>query len=112
VVDGKRLQLATADAKAETGKWYALRVVMHGDTMACFLDGKQLLEARDADFKVRGKIGLWTKADAVSSFDDLAVRQADPISDTDPKGPRSPEKKSPPGAGPGRERPDGAAGKK
>jgi 3-keto-disaccharide hydrolase len=112
VVDGKRLQLATADAKAEAGKWYALRVVMHGDAMACFLDGKQLLEARDGDFKVRGKIGLWTKADAVSSFDDLAVRQADPITDADTKDQKGPEKKPPPGAGPDRKRPAETGGKK
>lgn len=41
--------------------------------MEGFYDGKKYLEIRDKTFP-RGKIGLWTKADAVTSFDDLRVR--------------------------------------
>jgi hypothetical protein len=72
VVDGKRTQLGTADAKASNA-WHEIRVEMAGDAIRCFLDGKQLLEAKDGTFPEAGRIGLWTKADAQTHFDDLKV---------------------------------------
>ncbi len=74
VVDGKRVQLQSAEAKTEAARWYALRVVMIGDHITCFLDGRKLLDVKDDTFKNAGRIGLWTKADASSSFDDLTAR--------------------------------------
>jgi hypothetical protein len=77
VVEGKRIQLATADvAPAEgsdtlSGIWHTIRVVHRGTKIACYLNGKLLLEADDAAIQKPGKVGLWTKADAVTSFDDL-----------------------------------------
>ncbi len=78
VKDGKRKQLASADVETETGRWYTVRVTMTGERIACFLDGKKLLEAEDATFPDAGQAGLWTKADAVTSFDDLEVRSIPP----------------------------------
>jgi hypothetical protein len=72
VVDGKRTQLATADMKAEPG-WRTIRVTMKGEQIECYLDGKKRLEAKDDTFKDAGKVGLWTKADAATHFDDLMV---------------------------------------
>ena len=72
VVDGKRTQLANADLKADAG-WRTIRVTMKGDQIECTLDGKKVAEARDDTFKDAGKVGLWTKADAATHFDDLAV---------------------------------------
>jgi alpha-N-arabinofuranosidase len=72
VVAGKRTQLATADVDAGPG-WHGLEVVARGDSISCSLDGKKLLEARDAEFPEAGMVGLWTKADARTRFDDLAV---------------------------------------
>ncbi|MEW6747412.1 MAG: PepSY domain-containing protein [Planctomycetota bacterium] len=74
VVDGKRKQLQTVEVKTETGTWYALKAVMAGDHIKCFLDGKPLLDVRDDTFKDAGMVGLWTKADASTSFDDFTVR--------------------------------------
>src|SRR5262249_10493733 len=74
VVNGKRTQFDSADVKTEAGQWHTMRAVMGGDRIACYLDGKKLLEAKDDTFKDAGMIGFWTKADAASSFDDLAVR--------------------------------------
>lgn len=73
VVDGKRQQFDTADVDITAGKWYRLRAVMVGDKMTCYLNGKKCLEAKDDTFKDAGMIGLWTKADASSSFDNLVV---------------------------------------
>ena len=73
VVDGKRSPpLANAEVDHHDG-WTALRVTMTGDRIACYLDGKKLLDARDATFAGPGKVGLWSKADARTLFDDLTL---------------------------------------
>jgi hypothetical protein len=46
---------------------------MVGDHIECFLDGQKHLEARDTTFSEPGLVGLWTKADARTEFDDLVV---------------------------------------
>ena len=76
VVDGKRIQLGTAEEiVAAEGKWHTIRVVHKGNHIRCFFGGKMLLEAKDDAFKEAGKIGLWTKADAQTYFDDLVIRK-------------------------------------
>ncbi|HEY2154034.1 MAG TPA: hypothetical protein VGH33_00290 [Isosphaeraceae bacterium] len=72
VVDGKRTLILNADIPHSDG-WHALRVTMSGDQIACFYDGKKSLEAADTTFPGAGKIGLWSKADAQSQFDDLTL---------------------------------------
>jgi len=73
VVGGSRRQLKSADFRMTSGTWHTMRIVAKGDQMECFYDDKKYLEVRDTTFS-RGKIGLWTKADAVTYFDDLRVR--------------------------------------
>jgi Domain of Unknown Function (DUF1080) len=73
VVDGVRTMFQ--DAKAPKGDgWRAIRVVMKGDHIECYLDGSKLLDVRDSTFPDAGKIGLWSKADARSYFDDLTLK--------------------------------------
>ena len=48
---------------------------MVGPKITCYLDGQKLLEAEDGTFKEAGLIGLWSKADAQSYFDDLNVAE-------------------------------------
>jgi hypothetical protein len=73
VVDGERTMFQ--DAKAPKGDgWRAIRVVMKGDRIECYLDGSKLLDVRDSTFPDAGKIGLWSKADARSYFDDLTLK--------------------------------------
>jgi len=74
VVNGKRIQLGSADVKALAGKWHRLRVVHEGDHIQCFLNGKPMLDVHDSAFAEAGKIGLWTKADAVTHFDNVRVK--------------------------------------
>ncbi len=72
--DRGRRQLASANVKAPPlGLWHFVRVVAVGDRMQAWLDGVLLLDHRDASFK-SGRVGLWTKADSVTAFDDLTVR--------------------------------------
>lgn len=72
VVDGVRKQLKSVKVPSDNA-WHTLRATMSGSSIACYLDGKKLLEADDATFPDAGMIGLWTKADAQSYFDDLTV---------------------------------------
>jgi hypothetical protein len=76
IVEGKRLQLATKNVDSESGKWHTLRVVHRGNHIQCYLNGKLLLDAKDDTFAQAGKVGLWTKADAQTSFDDFTVSEA------------------------------------
>jgi 3-keto-disaccharide hydrolase len=72
--DRGRRQLATAAVKAPAlGQWHSVRLVAVGDHMQAWLDGKLYLDHRDARFK-SGRVGLWTKADSVTAFDDLGIR--------------------------------------
>jgi hypothetical protein len=72
VVDGVRRQLESADVTTEPG-WHELRCAMRGESIQCALDGVVLLRAKDATFTNAGRVGLWTKADARTRFDDLSV---------------------------------------
>jgi hypothetical protein len=73
VVNGKRTQLATADTQAKAGEWHTIRAVMKGDQIECYLDGQKLLESQDDALPDAGMIGLWSKADAATAFDSVAV---------------------------------------
>jgi hypothetical protein len=73
VVNGRRIQIGSADLKAATGTWHALKVTMTGNHIQCFFDGKKYLDVKDDTFKDAGKAGLWTKADAQTHFDDFQV---------------------------------------
>jgi 3-keto-disaccharide hydrolase len=74
VEKGKRTQFDTAKVPGDK-KWHTLRITMAGDEIACYLDGMQYLEVEDSTFPSAGKIGLWSKADAQSYFDDLTVAE-------------------------------------
>jgi len=73
VVAANRTQLGSADVKADSREWVAIRAVMVRDHIVCYLNNDKLLEVFDDTFKNAGMIGLWTKADATSSFDDLTL---------------------------------------
>jgi hypothetical protein len=73
VVGGKRRQFAGANFEVTAGEWHELRVECIGNKIICYYDGVKRIEARDDTIKDAGKIGLWTKADSVTYFDDLKV---------------------------------------
>jgi hypothetical protein len=74
VKDGHRQQIATYSGKVTSGVWHELRAVAHGDHFEVYWDGKKVLEQEDKTFPNAGKVGVWTKADTVTYFDDLRVR--------------------------------------
>src|SRR5438093_5330166 len=72
--DRGRRQLATARVKAPAlGQLHTMRVVALGDHIQAWLDGARYLEYHDRRYR-SGRVGLWTKADSVTAFDDLTIR--------------------------------------
>ena len=72
--DRGRRQLASASVKAPPlGQWHLMRVVAVGDHIQAWLNGTPYLDYRDSRFK-SGRVGLWTKADSITAFNDLTVR--------------------------------------
>ena len=72
--DRARHQLASANVKPPTlGQWHTLRVVAIGDQIQAYLNGELLLDHRDSRYR-SGQIGLWTKSDSVTAFDDLEIK--------------------------------------
>ena len=69
---GRRSGIKDGGVSVANGKWQELRLQAAGDTLRGILDGRLVVEARDTTYKA-GRIGLWTKADSVTCFDDLVV---------------------------------------
>ncbi len=75
VVAGKRIQLDTKeDLVVPVGEWHTLKIKHVGDQIECFLDGKKILSAQDNTIAKSGQVGLWTKADAQTRFDNFTVQ--------------------------------------
>ncbi len=70
---GIRKMLKNVDIRLNSG-WHTLKVVHHGQRIEIYLNAKRRMNVRNNTFAQAGGIGLWTKADAVTSFDDLVLR--------------------------------------
>ncbi len=73
VVDGRRRPFASFKGKVASGVWHELRVEARGDHLEVFFNGTRVIDAHDRTFMEAGRVGLWTKADSVTDFDDLSV---------------------------------------
>ena len=71
VVDGDRQQFDSVVATIRKGEWATLRVNFVGALFDVFLNGARLLAADDEAIKGAGAVGVWTKADSVTAFDNL-----------------------------------------
>ena len=72
--DRGRHQLATATVQRPAlDQWHTVRVVAVGDHIQAYLNGVLLLDHRDSRYR-SGQVGLWTKADSITAFDDFVVR--------------------------------------
>jgi hypothetical protein len=76
VKGGTRKQLASATVKAASGLWHTIRIEHHGGAITCSLNGEVLIDATDTTFAKAGGVGVWTKADAATSFDDFLITPA------------------------------------
>lgn len=60
------------DTKVPKGKWSTLRVDFKGNLFTVHLNGRKLFEVEDGALSDAGAVGVWTKADSVTAFDDVA----------------------------------------
>jgi hypothetical protein len=60
------------EVKVPTNAWHSLRIDFKASRFTVSFNGKQLFEVEDSTFADAGKIGLWTKADSVTLFDQIA----------------------------------------
>lgn len=74
VVNGNRKQMKSANVKMQKGEWYNIKVVVDGNKIECFYNGQKLLSQTDDTFTNAGLLGFWSKADAISLFDDLKIK--------------------------------------
>lgn len=68
---GKRTQFKGANLPVAANQWHTLRVNFEGNRFAVIFNGKELFIAEDSTLSEAGKVGLWTKADSVTLFDDF-----------------------------------------
>jgi hypothetical protein len=73
---GKRITIKYVDAPVAPKVWHTLRVEFSGERVSVALDGKTYIDLKDAHIKGPGAVGLWTKADSVTAFDDFSFGSA------------------------------------
>jgi hypothetical protein len=68
---GRRNTLKYVDAPVSLNAWHVLRVEFRDKRIRVLLNGKQYIEMEDTHITGDGAVGVWTKADSVTSFDDF-----------------------------------------
>lgn len=77
-INGSRRQFKTANVKVASNRWHTLRAEFSGGHFIVIFDGRKLLEADDDTIRGAGAVGIWTKADSVTAFDDFQYGVAQP----------------------------------
>jgi len=67
----KRTEKKRTKMKVASNQWHTLKVDFHANHFTVTLDGRKTIEWDDDTFKDAGKVGVWTKADSVTLFDDF-----------------------------------------
>ncbi len=75
VVSEQRSAFKAAELDLDPSQWHTMRVIVEGSRMELFMDETSVLVAEDETLKTPGRIGLWTKADAATWFDDLTAQK-------------------------------------
>jgi len=70
-INGHRVAFKSINTKVTSGAWHTLRVDFEGNKFTVTFDGTKVIEATDESFVNAGKVGVWTKADSVTLFDDF-----------------------------------------
>ena len=70
--NGRRNTLKYVDAPVAPNVWHTLRVEFSAARIKVALDGKAYIELEDKHITGTGAVGVWTKADSVTAFDDFS----------------------------------------
>src|SRR5438270_3152392 len=71
-INGRRTEKKRTNMKVATNTWHTFRADFAGNHFSVTLDGKKAIDWDDDTFKDAGKVGVWTKADSVTLFDDFS----------------------------------------
>jgi hypothetical protein len=63
---------APEDRPLKLKEWYTMKIAVHGTKLEGYLNGEKLLDYALSE-PVSGKVGVWSKTDSVSYFDDFTV---------------------------------------
>jgi hypothetical protein len=69
---GRRITLKYVNAPVAPNVWHVLRAEFRGTRIRVLLDGKAYIEQDDSHIGGAGAVGVWTKADSVTAFDDFS----------------------------------------
>jgi hypothetical protein len=72
-VGGTGSDLTSASVKVPSGTWQTLRFKIDRERLTVYLNGQQVIDWSDNRHTREGRVGLWTRADAVTMFDDLSI---------------------------------------
>jgi hypothetical protein len=72
-LDNRRSTLRDGPTRVATGQWQELRLEVRGDTLRGFISGQPVVQTSDGTFSAGGGVGLWTKADSQTCFDDVEL---------------------------------------
>jgi hypothetical protein len=75
--NGRRITIKYVDAPVAKSQWHTLRVEFAGKRIRVALDGKGYIDADDEHLAGPGRVGVWTKADSETLFDDFSHGQVD-----------------------------------
>jgi hypothetical protein len=74
--NGRRNTIKYVDAPVPRNRWHTLRVDFAGTSIKVSLNGKTYIDVQDKRISGAGAVGMWTKADSVTVFDDFAYGAA------------------------------------
>jgi hypothetical protein len=69
--NGRRNTIKYVKAPVPRDAWHTLRVEFTGNLIRVSLNGKTYIEEKDNHIAGSGAVGLWTKADSITAFDDF-----------------------------------------
>jgi hypothetical protein len=72
VEKGRRITIKYVDAPVPARQWHTLRAEFSGRTISVVFDGKPYIRVDDNRIAGEGAVGVWTKADSVTAFDDFS----------------------------------------
>jgi len=73
VINGHRIELASSNIHL-LNSWHTMKIIQNKNYFQGFLDNKKLLDKYDSSIDGYGYVGIWTKSDAKTSFDDLNIK--------------------------------------